>query len=80
MSDLATLETGARIVAILGRSAATMRKFNANFVTHKIAFVVFSEALFSSFSGIEFLGGRKMVARDPHVYLRQSHNHVYDEC
>ncbi len=59
MAHLSALEAGTRITAILGRSAATMRYFNADLVSHEVALVVLGDAFLSRFAAIEFLERRQ---------------------
>ena len=55
MAHLTTFEAGTRIATVLGGSAATMRNFHADLISHKVALVVFGYAFFRSFATIEFL-------------------------
>lgn len=55
MSDLPTLETSARVVAVLRGPTTTVREFNTNFVAHEIAFMVLGHTFLSGFAIVEFL-------------------------
>jgi len=55
MSHLRTFEACARIASEFRSAAATMGKFNTNFIAHEIAFMVFGNALLCGFPVVEFL-------------------------
>lgn len=68
MSNLTTLETGAWIVAVFGGSTTTVRKFNANFVAHEVAFMIFGDALLCSLPAVKFLWWTLQV--DAAIYVK----------
>lgn len=55
MTHLTAFETGAGLARKLGSPTTTMREFNAYFITHEIAFMVLSDALFRSVTIYKFL-------------------------
>ena len=57
MAHLPTLEAGTGVTAVLGRSAATMRYFDADLVSHEETFVILGNTLFSGLAVIKFLNG-----------------------
>lgn len=59
MAHLPTLEAGTGVTAVLGRSAATMRYFDADLVSHEVALVVLGDAFLRRFAVIEFLKRRR---------------------
>jgi hypothetical protein len=55
MTHLATLETSAGVARVLGSPSATMREFDSNFIAHEVPFMIFGNACFCCFTGVEFL-------------------------
>lgn len=78
MAHLTAFEAGTRVTAVLRGSAATMRYFNADLVSHKVTLVVLGHALFGGFAAIEFLseddcqaensGTRQLLPRTTNPY------------
>ena len=62
MPNLTTLEASTRVVTVFRSPSTTVRKLDANFVAHEVAFVIFCNALFSGFTSLEFLQSTVMVA------------------
>jgi hypothetical protein len=66
MPMLPTPEAGSRFSSVLGSSPPTMREFHTDFVAHKIAFMVLSDAFLSSSPTIKFLkkGDESKIGND----------------
>ena len=54
---MTTFETSTRVVAVFRGSSATMAEFDAYFVSHEVAFVIFCDAFFGSLTSVKFLKG-----------------------
>jgi hypothetical protein len=55
MAHITALEAGSRVAGVLCSSATAVRKLDANFVAHEMAFVILGDAFLRSLAAIEFL-------------------------